>query len=132
MNVRDRLKQEHLKNMRRIEIENLRKQYKEEEKNSVYRKKIKLPSTTKMIAAYLFIILNIVLFYAMFTMYHFADLSFLGVLITDIAAQILTFVIYAAKSAKENSKSGITYELAMLEKEKELEQYQFNDEDVSG
>lgn len=72
-------------------------------------------STTKLVMLYLFLILNIVLTFAMVAMWHFADLSYLGVLITDIAAQIITFIIYAMKSAKENAIGGITYDLAMKE-----------------
>lgn len=94
------------------------------EERDKYKKHIKLPSTTKLIAVYLFIILNIVLVYAMVCMWHFGDLSYLGVLVTDVAAQILTFVIYCAKSLKENSVGGIVYDMAMLDRN--------NNEDVSG
>lgn len=76
---------------------------------------IKKPSTDKLIATYLFIILNVVLIYAMFAMWHFADLSYLGVLVTDIAGQVITYYIYAKKATAQNTKGGITYDLAMLE-----------------
>ena len=66
----------------------------------------------------------------MVSMWHFSDLSYLGVLITDVAAQILTYVVYSHKALKENSKSGITYEIAMLEKQNELNLN--NNEDVAG
>lgn len=89
-----------------------------------YKQKHKLPSTTKLIAIYLFIILNIVLIFTMCAMWNFGDLSYLGVLITDVAAQILTFCIYCAKSLKENSVGGIVYDMAMLDRN--------NNEDVSG
>lgn len=84
------------------------------EKNK-YKKNYKLPSTSKLIAAYLFIILNIVLTYAMIVMYQFRDLTYLGVLITDIVAQILTYLIYARKATIENTVGGITYDMAMKE-----------------
>jgi hypothetical protein len=118
--------------LRRINKDN---DYKEknkilQEERDKYKKEIKLPSTTKLIAVYLFTMLNVVLIYAMVVMFLFHDLTYLGVLITDIAAQILTFIIYSAKSLKENSKNGITYELAMLEKQNELNGN--IDEDVSG
>lgn len=118
--------------LRRIHKDN---DYKEknkilQEERDKYKKEIKLPSTTKLIAVYLFTMLNVVLIYAMVVMFLFHDLTYLGVLITDIAAQILTFIIYSAKSLKENSKNGITYELAMLEKQNELNGN--IDEDVSG
>lgn len=89
-----------------------RKKLLKDEKNK-YRNKIKLPSTTKLVMMYLFILLNTVLIYAMVTMWHFSDLSYLGVLITDIVAQLITFFIYTVKSTKENTVGGITYDLAM-------------------
>ena len=119
--------------LKRIQKDNAYK-----EKNKLLReerekgnKKIKLPSTTKLIAVYLFAMLNTVLIYAMVVMFLFRDLTYLGVLITDIAAQILTFVVYSAKSAKENSRNGITYELAMMEKQNELNNCN-TEEEISG
>ena len=118
--------------LKRIQKDNVYK-----EKNKILREerekgneKIKLPSTSKLIAVYLFIVLNVVLIFAMVSMWHFSDLSYLGVLITDVAAQILTYCVYAYKALKENSKAGITYELAMMEKQNELNCNV--DEDVSG
>lgn len=115
----------------RIELNRIKRDNAYKEKNRILREerekgneKRKLPSTTKLIAVYLFIILNVVLIYAMVCMWHFGDLSYLGVLITDVAAQILTFVIYCAKSLKENSVGGIVYDMAMLDRN--------NNEDVSG
>ena len=112
--------------LKRIQRDNLYKERNDKlkEEKDKYKKQIKLPSTTKLIAVYLFIILNVVLIYAMVFMWHFGDLSYLGVLITDVAAQILTFVIYCAKSLKENSVGGIVYDMAMLDRN--------NNEDVSG
>lgn len=93
-----------------VNIERMQSLKKEQNK---YRPKIKLPSTTKLMAVYLFVILNVVLTFAMVTMYQFRDLTYLGVLITDVAAQILTFLIYTKKSLAENSQGGIVYDLAM-------------------
>ena len=67
------------------------------------------------IAIYLFIILNVILVYSMISMWNFADLSCLGVLITDIAGQVITYYIYAKKATAQNTKGGITYDMAMLE-----------------
>lgn len=78
-----------------------------------YKRRITIPSTTKLVMAYLFVLLNAVLIYAMVAMWHFSDLSYLGVLITDIVAQLITFFIYTVKSTKENTVGGITYDLAM-------------------
>lgn len=76
---------------------------------------IKKPTTDKLIAIYLFIILNVILAYSMISMWNFADLSCLGVLITDIAGQVITYYIYAKKATAQNTKGGITYDMAMLE-----------------
>lgn len=96
-----------------------RKKLLKAEKNK-YRNKIKLPSTTKLVMTYLFILLNTVLIYAMVAMWHFSDLSYLGVLITDIVAQLITFFIYTVKSTKENTVGGITYDLAMKQSNIEM------------
>jgi hypothetical protein len=100
-----------------IEIDNaskLREQILKTEKNK-YKHKIKLPSTGKLMAVYLFLILNVILAYAMYMMYHFADLTFLGALITDIAAQVLVFISYNIKSKAENTTGGIVFETAMAD-----------------
>lgn len=86
---------------------------KDEKKKSVYQ--YKKPTTDKLIAIYLFIILNVILVYSMISMWNFADLSCLGVLITDIAGQVITYYIYAKKATAQNTKGGITYDMAMLE-----------------
>lgn len=75
---------------------------------------IKKPTTDKLIAIYLFIILNVILVYSMISMWNFADLSCLGVLVTDIAGQVITYYIYAKKATAQNTKGGITYDMAML------------------
>lgn len=66
---------------------------------SKYRKRVHI-ETSKLIAIYLFILLNAIVIYAMISMWKFADLSYLGVLITDIAAQILIYGIYCMKAYK--------------------------------
>lgn len=71
--------------------------------------KYKSPSrieTSKLIAIYLFALLNAIIIYAMVAMWHFADLTYLGVLITDIAAQVLIYAIYCLKAyhAKKQSE----------------------------
>lgn len=56
--------------------------------------------TSKLFAAYLFILLNAIVIYAMAAMWVYADLSYLGVLISDIAAQVLVYGIYCMKAYK--------------------------------
>lgn len=65
--------------------------------------------TSKALAVYLFVLLNTIVVYAMIAMWHFGDLSYLGVLITDIAGQVLVYKIYCdkafrGKNAQENNK----------------------------
>ena len=64
-----------------------------------YKKKVHI-ETSKILAIYLFILLNAIVIYAMVAMWKFADLTYLGVLITDIAAQILIYGIYCLKAYK--------------------------------
>ena len=89
-----------------------RKRALKDEKNK-YKRKFKLPSTSKLMAAYLFLFLNVVVIFAMVAMWHFSDLTYLGVLVTDLAAQILVYLIYSVKATRENIKGGITYALAL-------------------
>lgn len=116
--------------MKRIKVENeskIRIQKLREEKNK-YKFKVKLPPTSKLMAVYLFVILNIVLIYAMVTMWRFGDLTYLGVLITDVAAQVLTYTIYSVKALKENTAGGITYDMALksFDKKSTCEPYDEN------
>lgn len=62
--------------------------------------------TSKLIAIYLFGLLNTIIIYAMVAMWRFGDFSYLGVLISDIAAQVLIYAIYCMKAyhAKKQSE----------------------------
>lgn len=80
--------------------------YKEGEKYAIPRKR----ETSKAIALYLFFLLNAIVIYALVAMWHFSDLSYLGILITDIAAQILVYAIYCLKAyhgKKEQEKNAL-------------------------
>lgn len=65
-----------------------------------YNRKLGL-TTTKLLSYYLFIIFNVVLIYALVAMWHFGDLSYLGVIITDILGQLLIYAIYAIRAFKD-------------------------------
>ena len=108
---------EYEEKLKRIRYKNKQKEMKArlEKEEDKYKKKFKWPSTTKLIATYLFVIFNVVLVFVMYAMWHFADLSYLGVLITDIAAQVLVYLIYVQKSKAENTVGGIVYDKAMAE-----------------
>ena len=58
------------------------------------------PETSKMIAIYLFALLNAIVIYSMVAMWRFRDFTYLGVLISDIAAQVLIYAIYCLKAYK--------------------------------
>lgn len=97
--------------------EHARKVKEKERLRKIYHKndpEIKIP-THKIITGYLFIILNVVLIYALVSMWHFADLTHLGILITDIAGQLVTFFIYSKHSTAQNTSGGIVYESFMQE-----------------
>ena len=87
----------------------------------------KKKETSKKLAIYLFMLMNTIIIYAMVAMWHFGDLSYLGVLISDIAAQVVVFAIYCAKAyfgkkAEEDMKfareqNGIDAEEAPIEED---------------
>lgn len=56
--------------------------------------------TSKLLAIYLFVLLNAIVIYAMVVMAITNDLSALPVLISDIAAQVIVYAIYCAKAFK--------------------------------
>ena len=80
-------KRKSLDRKRKLHIQDIENQYK--------RQKIE---TNKIIAIYLFLILNAIVIYAMVSMWVMHDLSYLGVLISDIGAQILVYAIYCLKA----------------------------------
>ena len=75
--------------------QNKKSEIKQLKKNN--RKKVGL-TTTKLLSFYLFAIFNVVLIYALVAMWHFEDLSYLGVVISDIVGQILVFGIYCLRA----------------------------------
>lgn len=105
--------------MRKIKLNNITKERKAKLKaeKSKYRQKIGKKSnneTSKLIAIYLFIVFNVILVYSLVAMWVFRDLTYLGVLITDIAAQVLLFAIYCLKAYSGKKQE----ELMKFEKEK--------------
>ena len=56
--------------------------------------------TSKLLAIYLFVLLNAIVVYSMVVMAITQDLSSLPVLISDLAAQVLVYAIYCAKAFK--------------------------------
>ena len=85
--------------MKEIQIDNESRERKNKlkEEKKKYKKSTKI-ETSKAMMIYLFILFNIVIVYAMVSMWKFSDLSYLGVLISDIAAQVVTYGIYCLKA----------------------------------
>lgn len=94
-------KKNYYQELEKIQRNNRQKELKQKLKaeKSKYKKRVHI-ETSKLIAIYLFILLNAIVIYAMISMWKFADLTYLGVLITDIAAQILIYGIYCMKAYK--------------------------------
>ena len=85
--------------LEKLKKKNIQKEYKKKirQERIKYFPKLKI-ETSKFLALYLFILLNAIVIYAMVAMWKFADLSYLGVLISDIAAQVLIYAIYCMKA----------------------------------
>lgn len=98
------IEEENFLRRKKMEIKKLKKEN---------RKKLGL-TTTKLLSYYLFIIFNAVLIYAMIAMWHFADLTYLGVIISDIIGQILVYGIYAIRAFKDTQSE----EAMRLERDK--------------
>lgn len=89
---------EYRSELQRIKDENLQKKYRLSLKAEKNKYKSKGLETSKVLAIYLFVLLNVIIIYAMTAMWFFADLNYLGVLISDIAAQVLIYAIYCLKA----------------------------------
>lgn len=81
-----------------------------------YRKPRKPPTTSKLALAYIFLCGTVVQVYSMFAMWHFGDLSAMASLIGATVGEAIAYCAYAAKSTRENTTGGITYEMAMADR----------------
>lgn len=85
-----------------------------EKEKDKYKKKSKF-ETSKFIAVYLFALLNAIVIYSMVAMWKFCDFSYLGVLISDIAAQVIIYAIYCMKAYKaKKSEEDLKFEREKL------------------
>lgn len=102
-NLTEREFQRQLAKIKKENVQKERSLILERERNKYGSEKIE---TSKLIAIYLFVLLNAIVIYAMIAMWQFADFSYLGVLISDIAAQVLIYAIYCMKAfhAKRESE----------------------------
>lgn len=95
-------REEYEKQLRIVKRNNVQKKYKQSLKQakSSWKSPKRQIETSKKLAVYLFMVLNVVIIYSLIAMWHFSDLAYLGVLISDIAAQILLYGIYCLKAFK--------------------------------
>lgn len=77
-------------------------------------RRFKLPTTTKILMAYIFINCTVVEIYSMAAMWHVGDLSALYTLITAVVGETVSFAVYAAKSYNETKQE----EIIKLERDK--------------
>lgn len=104
------------KQLTEIKKENQQKMYQEilKKERKKYSRTIHF-ETSKFIAIYLFALLNIIVIYSMVVMWRFVDFSYLGVLISDIAAQVLIYAIYCMKAYKaKKSEEELKFEREKL------------------
>ena len=87
--------------LEKIKKDNVQREYRKSLKKEKvkYKTKPKI-ETSKLIAIYLFILLNTIIIYAMIAMWVFTDFTYLGVLISDIAAQVVVYAVYCMKAYK--------------------------------
>lgn len=114
----------------------------EQEKKEINneKKKIKLPSWGKLLLIFLFINFTALeLFIGYVTMQSFSlafavgvmpDFTPLVTLIGLVAGETISYGVYCAKSKAENTQNGIVYELAMLNRQSELNNSNNNDNAV--
>ncbi|MCD7785781.1 MAG: hypothetical protein LUH18_09485 [Oscillospiraceae bacterium] len=74
----------------------------------------KLPTTTKIIVAYIFLNCTVVEVYSMVVMWKLQNLDALYALITAVVAESVSFAVYAAKSYNETKQE----EIIKLERDK--------------
>lgn len=107
---------EYRKKLEKIKEQNKKIEYNlllRNERNK-YKKKSKF-ETSKLIAIYLFALLNAIIIYAMVAMWKFCDFTYLGVLISDIAAQVIIYAIYCMKAYKaKKSEEDLKFEREKL------------------
>lgn len=127
-----------MKKMTEQEYEDKLNKIREDNQQQEYRKLIKAekskykPRTevSKILAIYLLILLTTIVIYSMVVIWHFGDLSYLNVLISDIAAQILVYAIYCLKSYKaKKSEEELNFEKEKISNVLDnVEQPNFNNE----
>lgn len=108
---------EYQEEIEKIKEENIQIKYNQNIKKERNKLKTKHKlETSKLIALYLFALLNAIIIYAMVAMWKFTDFTYLGVLISDIAAQVLIYAIYCMKAYKaKKSEEELKFERDKLD-----------------
>lgn len=84
------------------------------------KKKSKLPSTSKLVLFIVFLLCVEIILFAQYAMLKLADISAMYVLIGVPVSLVPIVLGYYWKSKNENTAGGITYDIAMKEKESEV------------
>lgn len=118
----DLTQKEFEKKLAEIQEKNKQKEYRrllrEERKKS--RTKIKFPSTSKLILLVAFLLCLEIIIFCEYMMVKTSDLSSLYAMIGVASALIPLCLGYYFKSKAENTAGGITYDMAMLEANQNL------------
>jgi membrane glycosyltransferase len=101
-----------IKAQKQREKQDLKKIKEKYGKQKKKKKLIDLSTTTKQIMLFLIINCTVVEVYAMFTMYHFQDLTTLEALISAVITETIAFLVYCVKSYFE-TRSEKMHELNM-------------------
>lgn len=112
--------QEYEDELDRIRRDNQQQEYRRliKEEKTKYKPRIEV---SKILAIYLLILLTTIVIYSMVVIWHFGDLSYLNILISDIAAQILVYAIYCLKSYKaKKSEEELSFEKEKIKTNEEL------------
>lgn len=106
--------------LKKIQIKNLQKERKDKLKSEKdkYKKKHKLPSTSKLILLGVILLCLEIVIFCEYAMVHLGDTSALYALIGIPVAIAPAVVSYYMKSKAENTEGGIVYEAAMAEIQK--------------
>lgn len=99
---------------------------------SKYKTKRKLPSTSKIVLFVVFLLCIEIIIFSEYAMIILEDASAMYVLIGVPTTLVPTIVAYYHKSRAENTKGGITYDMAMLEKEQDVGCDEFDDTNLDG
>ena len=81
-----------------------------------YARKFQLPSTSKLVLLVVFLLCIEIIVFCQYAMIVLGDTSAMYVLIGVPTTLVPTVLAYYWKSKAENSKDGITYDMAMLDK----------------